>query len=358
MRRILKLAAGVAGLLACAMIGLGVSVAVGASGEQVVVTGHGWTCSGPVDLDLVKVTDPGGDGIRLSAGCTGSIDRIEVSGVRNGDGIKVSNPSSGHAHDLTIGGGYVQCQAPTDGTHQDGIQAMGGERILIRNVVFDCVGGGGGQWFVQRAVSANTPTDIVCEGCAISPRHPNAVNLGASVRSGMRDSLICQPFSGRRAWADSEATSPVNDRNLVVANSDPRCASLGSLRAWADGGPPPPPTEPPTTTEPPPVTTEPPPTTTEPPPTTTGPEPPTVCDQACVDTYQARIAALGEHVTALETERAALIGQLDQEQADNATLEARIVELEQQLAATEGAQAEISRLNGIIDAAQAELNQR
>lgn len=248
--------------------GFGLGISMAAPGDQVVLDGQGWTCNSAVDLDLVKVTNPPGDGVRLSAGCTGSIDRIEVSGVRNGDGIKVSNPSSGHAHDLTIGGGYVQCQAPTDGTHQDGIQAMGGERITIRDVVFDCVGGGGGNYFIQRAVSSATPTDIVCEGCAVSPRHPNAVNLGASIRSGMRDSLICEPFSGRNPWMDGEATDPVNLGNEIVPNSDPRCASLETLTAWTGS------------------VEEPPPTTTEPPPT----EPP--CDEACVQAYEDQIASL------------------------------------------------------------------
>ena len=170
-----------------------------------------WRCESNVNYELVQVhSDGSGDAVRLSAGCTGRIGRLEVDGVRNGDGIKVQN-SGNVAHDLTIESGFVSCVGPsTDGTHQDGLQAMGGTNITFRRFVFDCYGGGGGNYFVQRAGGgATTPTNIVCDGCAFGPRHPNNVNLGNSVGSGARNSLICEPTSGRNPFmTDSGAPQP------------------------------------------------------------------------------------------------------------------------------------------------------
>ncbi|HEY7044230.1 MAG TPA: hypothetical protein VH419_11230, partial [Nocardioidaceae bacterium] len=58
-----------------------------------------WTCSGPVNIASLTVTNHGsGDAVKLRGGCTGRIGRIAVTGVQNGDGIKVQ----GGVHDLTI----------------------------------------------------------------------------------------------------------------------------------------------------------------------------------------------------------------------------------------------------------------
>lgn len=204
------------------------------SGNTLAVDGS-WTCNKSVDYDLVQVTNHGsGDAVRLASGCTGRIGRLEVSGVVNGDAIKIQNADSNAAHDLVIEGGYASCAGPsTDGTHQDGVQGMGGSNITFQNFVFDCYGGGGGNFFIQRAGSgATTPTNIVCDGCALGPRHPNNVNLGTSVGAGVRNSLVCQPLSGRNWFqTDSGTQQPVNENNTVVPSSDPRCASLDSLRA-------------------------------------------------------------------------------------------------------------------------------
>lgn len=204
------------------------------SGNTLAVDGS-WTCDRAVDYDVVTVTNHGsGDAVRLASGCTGRIGRLEVSGVVNGDAIKIQNADANAAHDLTIQSGYASCAGPsTDGTHQDGVQGMGGSNITFQNFVFDCYGGGGGNFFIQRAGSgATTPTNIVCDGCALGPRHPNNVNLGTSVGAGVRNSLICRPLSGRSPFqTDSGAQQVVNENNTVVPSNDPRCATLDSLRA-------------------------------------------------------------------------------------------------------------------------------
>jgi len=90
---------------------------------------------------------------------------------------------------------------------------------------YDCYGGGGGNYFVQRAGSgASTPTNIVCDGCTLGPNHPNNVNLGTSSGAGARNSIICEPMSGRSPFmTDSGASSVVNENNTVVPSDDSRC---------------------------------------------------------------------------------------------------------------------------------------
>ena len=192
-----------------------------------------------MNLDLVKITMNDGtrDALVLAPGCTGVIRRIEVEG-RMADGIKVQNSSPNAAHDLQILGGYVVCGPAASGVHQDGMQAMGGRNILFRNLVIDCLGGGGGNFFPARGGSgATTPTNIVCDHCAFGPRHPNNVQIQTSSTSGIRNSLVCRPNSGRDAiMIGSSASQPVQTNNLVVASNDARCATSAALRSWASGG--------------------------------------------------------------------------------------------------------------------------
>lgn len=193
-----------------------------ASAAEVVRVGQPWVCSGPVNLDRVKVTNPPRDAIVLAAGCTGRIGRIEVD-TRTADGVKVQN-QRGAAHDLTIGGGYVTCTGVAPGEHQDAVQAMGGSRITFSGVTFDCLGNS--NFFVNRAGSrSGTPTDIVCVGCRFGGKSSTTVRVNVSVRSGVRSSRACpgrnvrQPFTFLPA-----ALQPVNAGNVTLPSSDPLCA--------------------------------------------------------------------------------------------------------------------------------------
>lgn len=189
---------------------------------SVVLSGQGWRCTGPVDLDLVKVSSPPGDAITLAAGCTGRIGRIEVD-TWTADGVKISNVTNA-AHDLVIGGGYVKCWAIQGDTHQDAVQAMGGARITFTGVSFDCLGNS--NFFVKRGGSgAGTPTDIVCVGCRFAAKSATSVRIETSLRSGVRDSQACVGRRVRRAFLfTTAALEPVNVGNVTLPSSDPFCA--------------------------------------------------------------------------------------------------------------------------------------
>jgi len=199
-----------------------VASAPAAPTAEVVRNGQGWTCSGPVDLDLVKVTNPPGDAIVLAAGCTGRIARIEID-TRSQDGVKIQNTRNA-AHDVTISGGYVKCTGINPpSAHQDAVQAMGGQRITFRGVTFDCLGNS--NFFVNRAGSGSgTPTDIVCDGCSFGAKSSTTVRVNVSVRSGVRNSQGCVGRNVRQAfYFTRSAVQPVNTGNVTVPGSDPLC---------------------------------------------------------------------------------------------------------------------------------------
>jgi hypothetical protein len=196
--------------------------ATAAPTADIVRVGQSWTCTGPVDINLVKITNPPGDAIVLASGCTGRIGRIEID-TRSADGVKIQNQSNA-AHDVTIGGGYVKCAAIAGGVHQDAVQAMGGARIAFTGVTFDCLGNS--NFFVNRAGSgSSTPTDIVCNGCRFGAKSSTTVRVNVSVRSGARNSQGCagrnikQPF-----YFTSSAQQLVNVGNTTLSGSDALCA--------------------------------------------------------------------------------------------------------------------------------------
>jgi len=183
------------------------------------VTTSNWTCEGPVNLDLVKVTmQSGGDAVTLGAGCTGRIGRIEIDTWRE-DGIKIQNNASNAAHDLVIGGGYIKCHDISGDAHQDGVQAMGGARVTFTNVSIDCLGNS--NFFVNRAGSGSTtPTDIVCQGCFLGPRSSTTIRINEAIRSGARNSTFCPGRNMTDFWGDP---SSINQNNTVLSRTDARC---------------------------------------------------------------------------------------------------------------------------------------
>jgi hypothetical protein len=184
-----------------------------------VVTNSTWVCSGRVNLALVKVTmRSSGDAIRLSEGCTGRIDRIEVDTWTN-DGVKIQNASSQAARDLVIGSGYIKCHDIAGGAHQDGVQAMGGSRITFRNLSIDCLGNS--NFFVtEGGGGATRPTDIICEGCTLGPRSSTTIRVNNATRSGARNSLFCPGRNQTEFWGDS---SSIDVNNTTLSRSDARC---------------------------------------------------------------------------------------------------------------------------------------
>lgn len=190
----------------------------GSSGSVVLVD-RAWTCRGPVDLDLVKVTmRSGGDAIYLRQGCTGRIGRIEVD-TWTADGLKVNAPAPA-AHDLTIGGGYIRCHAQTRG-HQDGIQAMGGRNITFQGLQILCGSNPNAQLFIN-SVNGGNPTNIVCDGCLLGRGAASTLLIGSSSGSGARSSTICE---GRYFDIRIQgASAPVNAGNTIIPSTDPRCS--------------------------------------------------------------------------------------------------------------------------------------
>jgi chitodextrinase len=189
----------------------------------VVQVDKNWTCSGPVNLDLVKVTmrNTDADAVTIASGCTGRIGRVEVETWKQ-DGIKVQNQTN-PAHDLVIEGGYVKGWDLSDGAHQDGIQVMGGARITFKNLRVDVVGAQ--NLFVNQAGSgATTPTNIVCDGCVLGPNVATPLLVNVAVTSGARNTLVCT--SPRYGRSTSLTSGSIDVANSILPVGDTRCENV------------------------------------------------------------------------------------------------------------------------------------
>jgi hypothetical protein len=182
-----------------------------------------WICRGNVDLDLVKVEmkTVESDSIYLREGCTGRIGKIEID-TWKGDGLKVNVPPPA-AHDLVVEGGYIRCYAQGSGGHQDGIQAMGGERITFENLEINCNSHPNAQFYVS-ALEPAMPTDIVCDGCFLGSGAAQTLFVEKSVRSGARDTLICPGRYKALRVIESLAQDPVLEGIRELPADDERCS--------------------------------------------------------------------------------------------------------------------------------------
>lgn len=191
---------------------------------QSIVQDRSWTCTGKVDLDLVKVTLREGaqaaDAVYLRKDCSGLIRRIEIE-TWVADGVKINAPAPA-AHDLLIGGGYIRCYDHVDGAHQDGVQVLGGERITLRNVEINCNSNPNAQFFVS-ASSGGMPTDVVCDTCLLGSGAGSTISIGESLRSGVRNSLVCRGRF-RPVTLASSAVEPVLTGNTILPDGNRRCA--------------------------------------------------------------------------------------------------------------------------------------
>jgi hypothetical protein len=194
------------------------------TGQTVVLNEQSWSCLGPVNLDLVKVTlrNTVDDAVRLDQNCSGRVRRLEID-TWTGDGVKIQNRGT-VAHDLVIESGYVKCHEIYGDYHQDGIQAMGGYRITFRNLRIDCLGNS--NLFLSRGgIGASTPTDIVCEGCVLGPNSGQTLFYAPSLRSGARNTTICTGrFRAIRVEPGAEQRVDVNNRTLP--RNHPSCANV------------------------------------------------------------------------------------------------------------------------------------
>ncbi len=214
------------GLLALATAA-GLALAVGRTGQaglsdlasgSVVLTDQTWKCTGPVNLTSVTVTINAGvskNGVLLGSGCTGYIGRINVTQY-NSDGIKVG----AGAHDLVIDGGTIRCYAKADLVHQDGIQVMGGQRIVFNNMDVGCYTANNSQAMIHEGAGLQElPTDIVFNGGKFDGQRSGAygVSIGDSLRSGYQYATIC-PAHLHTWYVGSGAQQPVEVGNVFPAS--------------------------------------------------------------------------------------------------------------------------------------------
>ena len=198
--------------------------AAGVSGS-VSLTDRPWICQGPVNLASVTVVirTAQTDAIHLAAGCTGTIGQVTVIQY-HGDGIKVG-PG---AHDLTIGGGSIRCFAHDVGKHQDGIQAMGGQRITFHGLSDLCTSANNSAFFVNEGGAGHQlPDGVVCDACTLEGGG-FPVRIGLSIRSGLRNSHVCPGKFGGVRISPGIAQSVVDVGTTFVASvaGAPACASM------------------------------------------------------------------------------------------------------------------------------------
>jgi hypothetical protein len=171
-----------------------------------------WFCSGPVNLSSVTVTIKNAqtDAVHLAAGCTGTIGKLTVVQYQR-DGVKVA-PG---AHDLTIEGGSIRCYAHDPLQHQDGIQAMGGQRVTFVDIDDQCLSANNSAFFASQGPNGRElPTDIVCRGCYLAGGG-FPVRIAVSLRSGIQSSQVCPGKFGTVRISPGVARSPVDTGTKV-----------------------------------------------------------------------------------------------------------------------------------------------
>jgi len=184
---------------------------------SVVQTDRTWVCNRPVRVDSVRVTiTPNtprhqGVGIRLDAGCTGTIASIHVV-TSIGDGVDVHA-----AHDLTIDGGSIVCNGRAAEAHQDGIQATAGANVVFRRVTVDCRTANNSGFFVNAIPgSPAVPHRILFLDGHIGPTLGSTVFIARhQTASGVANSVLC------RSRYTTFRTGP-NARAINRGNSFPR----------------------------------------------------------------------------------------------------------------------------------------
>jgi hypothetical protein len=188
-----------------------------------------WFCNSPVDLDSVTVTvTPASkqeDAIHLGNGCTGRIGTIDILIQTLADGIKIGEG----AHDLAIDGGTIRCVVHRPLDHQDGVQAMGGQRVHFTDLDVECLSANNSEFFLnQGSNSSEPPTDVVCSSCRFGatptdPRTGRAIKgpsstvfiASRSLRSGVENSFIC-PGHNFQLRIGKDAVDPVNRGNTKL----------------------------------------------------------------------------------------------------------------------------------------------
>ena len=227
----------------------------------------GWTCTGPQNRALVKVTimptaDDGVEGINLRANCSGWIGRVELLMYKGHDMLDVNNASPA-PHDLTINGGYLAARGNSPEAHQDCNQITNG--TTARNLLFQNLTVSGCDTQFMIASSANAVnvrfvnTVFLAEHDGLRPAYPTpSQNNGGPATAafltqsnyGTINSLFC---AGNRfdrgvftngnpaaiGWIGNNQPAPGSGNEVVFNLADPRCLGDG----LPGDNPPPPPTD-------------------------------------------------------------------------------------------------------------------
>ena len=108
----------------------------------------------------------------------------------------------------------------------------GRSRHRLRNVVFNCLGGGGGNYFPAKGGRKRYESDAdhLHALCLRSDASRTTFRCRTRMQSGVRDSLICRPTSGRNPFIKGpKATNVVDVGNIIAPVGDPRCIEEGLL---------------------------------------------------------------------------------------------------------------------------------
>jgi hypothetical protein len=156
------------------------------------------------------------DAVHLRSGCTGRIGKLVVD-QWIGDGVKVAEG----VHDLTVEGGSIRCHAKAPVLHQDGVQALGGDRVTFEHLSIDCGRRDSrlinSNFFVKEAGrSTQPPRAVVCDDCTLGGWAAHTVSIQASVDSGVRNSTLCYArFPRLTLTIGPDAAAPVNSGNHI-----------------------------------------------------------------------------------------------------------------------------------------------
>jgi hypothetical protein len=106
--------------------------------------------------------------------------------------------------------------------------------------VNDPYGAGVAQSVVIGRAGANvtTPTDTVVEHSVLMPWAAHTFALGESLRSGIRNSVVCPDRTGMTPFTNlGGAVEPIYEAIDEVPAPDPRCSSLAAAIAWTQSTP-------------------------------------------------------------------------------------------------------------------------
>lgn len=321
----------VAGAAAAALLigaGLWGGLALAASQPDIVRVGTGYRCENQtLDVDLLRVYNPGGNGVELAGGCGGHVGRMVID-TWTADGLRVG-PARGGGPTLTIDRLDITCHGRDSTVHQDGIQAFG-DNVTIHNATIDCGSSNNGAVYLS-CLNGNATQNFKMDHSLLRTANStlNVESCTGGSGNTFTDGFVCEG----RSRTIAGPTYITLTGTVTLPRSDSRCTTLVDQYALDN--------RPPSTQQPPPLdgtttgttTTAPP-----PPPDTDGdgvPDasdncvtvpnpgqadadgdgigdacdtvvpPPPVCDNACVVEYERQIADLQAQAVAYATKIAA-----------------------------------------------------